>query len=196
MRKIFRYSIVIIIIALVVMIWQKAPQSAISMTIALLIAVTAVTFLHKTPDNDLLSAAKIRDVDPGHIQDLISAGASLKSRDVDGRTPLILAASRTASIQALSILIDSGSELEARDNDGNTALITAAMLNPESGIINALLKSGANVNAMNDDGNTALMMSAMFSNNPETLRLLIDAGANVKARNTAGICRSTDGFGC
>ena len=109
MRKLLQWLILILALLIAVLIWQKAPQSAISMTIAILIAVTAVTFLHKAPDNELLSAVKKRDTDPEYIQELISGGANINFRDNDGRTPLITAASRTSSIHALSILIDSGS---------------------------------------------------------------------------------------
>ena len=123
MRKICRYLIAILVTAIAVMIWQQAPQSAISMAVAFLIAVTAIMILYKTPDDELQSAVKRRDVPLDDIRSILRSGASLKSRDKDGRTPLILAASRSPSIEIVSYLIDSGSDIEARDNDGNTPLI-------------------------------------------------------------------------
>ena len=53
MRKVFRYATILLLVALIILIWQKAPQSVISMTIALLIAASAMSFLHKTPDAEL-----------------------------------------------------------------------------------------------------------------------------------------------
>ncbi|MBQ3398677.1 MAG: hypothetical protein IJG51_07305, partial [Synergistaceae bacterium] len=85
MRKLLQNLIFLLIITLIVLIWQKAPQSSISMTIAILIAVSAITFLHKTPDAELQSAVKKRDASFELIQELVKAGASLKSRDKDGR---------------------------------------------------------------------------------------------------------------
>ncbi|MBQ6969517.1 MAG: ankyrin repeat domain-containing protein, partial [Synergistaceae bacterium] len=157
MKKFLQYFTILLVIALAVMIWQKAPRNIISFTILLIIASTAAVMLHKTHDTELFSALKKRDADFEHVRDLVKAGASLKKRDKDGRTPLIIAASRTSSLQILSFLIDSGSEIEARDNDGNTPLIATAMMNPEAPALNVLIKSGANVNAVNDKGNTPLM---------------------------------------
>ncbi|MBQ6113196.1 MAG: ankyrin repeat domain-containing protein, partial [Synergistaceae bacterium] len=179
MRKILQNVTILLVLVLALLIWKNAPRNIISFTIVIIIASTAAMLLYKAPDTDLLSLLKKRDAKFDHIRDLVKAGASLKKRDKDGRTPLIIAASRTSSIQILSFLIDSGSEIEARDNDGNTPLIAAAMMNPEAPVLNVLIKSGANVNAVNDKGNTPLMMSAMFNNNPEILRMLIDNGADV-----------------
>ncbi len=75
------------------------------------------------------------------------------NENVEGRTPLMLAAFRGDTAAVLNLL-EGGAEVNARDKDGDTALMFAAFRG-HALIVALLLQYGANVHARARNGWTA-----------------------------------------
>ncbi len=73
--------------------------------------------------------------------------------NVEGRTPLMLAAFRGDAAAVLNLL-EAGAEVNARDRDGDTALMFAAFRG-HALVVGLLLQYGANVRARARNGWTA-----------------------------------------
>jgi ankyrin repeat protein len=74
----------------------------------------------------------------------IEHGADVKAADVEGRTPLLLAAnSDFLTLDTVKLLIDHGADVNAKNMYGQTPLY-AAKLHGNTPIVDLLLKSGAN----------------------------------------------------
>jgi len=85
------------------------------------------------------------------VADLLAAGAHADAQNVYGKTPLFMAASKTA----VDLLLDEGADIEHRDRLGNTALIAAAMPpNWKPHAMMALLERGADPQATNSAGHS------------------------------------------
>src|SRR5207244_10205152 len=121
----------------------------------------------------------------GHTQiaeQLLAAGAEFNSRDVEGRTALLLASMSTlAQDELVKLLLAKGADVNAVDNKGNTALMLAANAG-EFQIVGSLIDGGANVNAKNKEGWTALRFARESKRPGETsraeiLKRLTKAGA-------------------
>lgn len=125
------------------------------------------------------------------VESLLDSGADIESRNEDGSTPLIWAAS-FAQADVLKLLLSRGAMLNVRDKSGNTPLTAAACqcavatMNSADEVIKILLDTGADVNARNHDGDTALMMASGMTGDASILKLLLDHGADLRARNKDG----------
>ncbi|WP_460201825.1 ankyrin repeat domain-containing protein [Scytonema sp. NUACC21] len=71
------------------------------------------------------TATEVRDETGEIAKMLIAAGADINAKDINGRTPLILAA-EFCNAEVAAILIQAGADINAKDNDGNTALMYAS----------------------------------------------------------------------
>ncbi len=87
------------------------------------------------------------------IEKLISRGAEVNCKDINGNTPLHFAASSSKEVVAL--LIAKGAEVNARENDQSTPLHNAAGMG-RAEIVKLLLAAGADINARNKKGWTPL----------------------------------------
>lgn len=131
---------------------------------------------------------------------LLSLGADPNSRDIQGRTPLLVAAS-TEGPAVIRALIEAGADPRALSNDGTSALHAAAVSGvPEA--IPILADAGVDPNGLNDDGVVPLQLVVTPSESnrwwlpwgneaapsPTALRAaaLLTAGANPNARNPEG----------
>lgn len=88
------------------------------------------------------------------ISVLVRAGAELEARDVDGCTPLLLAA-RFEAPEAAAALLAAGAKVDAADNEGRTGLHWAA----DKGLLRTaklLLEHGASRTAKDKAGRTPL----------------------------------------
>lgn len=116
----------------------------------------------------LLKHAKEKDFDKSFLE----------SRDEEGNTALMLAASKR-EIQVMELLIKAGANIEACDDKGNTLFILAA-LTGELGVMHTLLNAKANVEAQNKKGGTPLIW-AVTSGQIGAIEMLISHGAQVDA---------------
>lgn len=89
---------------------------------------------------------------------LLQAGADIAARDLNGETPLHLAAGfRNAA--AVAALLEAGADVHATTRRGDTPLHDAAR-NGSAEIVNALLEAGADVHATSRGGYTPLHAAA------------------------------------
>lgn len=114
---------------------------------------------------------------------LLEAGADANAAPAG--EPVIMTASRTGSLEAVTALLARGANINATDTSkGQTALMWAAAENHEP-VIGALLARGADVRARSAAGFTALMFAAR-QGHLGPARRLVDAGADVNDRTPDG----------
>lgn len=113
---------------------------------------------------------------------LVGAGADVNATDHGGRTPLMEAARRSASI--VKLLLGADADANVADQNGCTPLMEAATMgNVES--VELLLDAGADINATDQAGHTPLMDAAR-GGSAEVVKLLLDAGAEADAVDPLG----------
>ena len=129
----------------------------------------------------LLEVSKTRDT--AQVQKLLGEGADPNTKDKNGWTPLIWAASfgRTDSVH---VLLEKSADVNAKDKIGWTALMSAASKGHTDTVL-ALVKNGADVNAKDKNGWTALI-GAADSGHTDTVRALLKNGAEVNAKDNNG----------
>ncbi|WP_053332772.1 ankyrin repeat domain-containing protein [Candidatus Jidaibacter acanthamoebae] len=124
--------------------------------------------------NSLVSVA-IEKGDLKLLEFLISKEADLNVVNADGKTPLMIAASKRSE-EILRMLLENGAEIDKR-NDRNsdrykwTALMYAVNIGYSKGV-KILIENGADVNKKDNDGWTALMLAAS-SNDKEMVKHLL-----------------------
>jgi len=99
---------------------------------------------------------------------LASGSQDVNKKDVDGRTPLLLAADHSSFVpdDVMESLISKGAMIDAIDSEGNTALILSAKQGNMSGV-EYMLKKGAAVNQKNAKGETALSLAKKIHENKQ-----------------------------
>ncbi len=107
-------------------------------------------------------------------------GASIESRDNNGKTPLYRALNNR---EVSALLLDRYSaNIHNKDHNGNTPLHDAA----ERGNLQALallLERGADIENRNSNGSTPLQLAGVF-NNREAIKLLLDSSADISSRDS------------
>lgn len=106
---------------------------------------------------------------------LIEAGASVNSRDCDGRT-LLHCAARNPYKEAAESLLSNGADVNAKDNTGCTPLMMAAAYNSNAAIAELLLEKGADLYAQDNQGWNALDHARLLNRNPLIQDILIGRG--------------------
>lgn len=126
------------------------------------------------------------------VQALLTRGADVHARRVDGRTPLMCAARRVRSenSEIAEVLLDYGSNLEAMDVLYKTPLMHAILRNNHN-IIDIFLRRGANLMARTLVGSTPLHFAcrnndAQYKSLTILLRFLCERGQDVNTRDDLG----------
>lgn len=99
------------------------------------------------------------------VEGALADNANVKSRDVYGRTPLILviAEGELNRIEITERLLCAGADVNAQNRNGKTALIEAAMKD-DIKAVQLLVQHGADVHKMDKNGNTALKIAVGHGN--------------------------------
>ena len=113
---------------------------------------------------------------------LIQEKANPNTPDLNGHTPLHLAAGRSSALTQQ--LLAAGASPHIRTPNGNTPLHSAAV-SARSDSAERLLHAGADPNSRTKSGQTPLHFAAN-GRSPETVGRLIEAGADPSARNDLG----------
>lgn len=113
---------------------------------------------------------------------LLSNGAEIDAKTIEGRTTLYLAAMQPAGASIVQLLLEAGADPNARTITGVTPLFPAVTASLES--VRLLLAKGADPNARTETGATALMGAAFQS--PRSVELLVSKGVDVNARTKRG----------
>lgn len=130
-------------------------------------------------DIEWWKTAQIEDV-----QAEIAKGASVKERNKEGQTPLIIAAFQTPYPEVIKTLVDLGANVNERDyRYGHTPLMSAVGSNTNPEIIKTLVALGADINEVYNYGYTPLMYAAEDNENPEIIKILVNLGASVDERD-------------
>jgi ankyrin repeat protein len=155
----------------------------------------------RSDDPPLIDALMRNDM--AKAKGLIEQGADVNSRDKNGWTPLMYAASYAKpATEILQFLLAKGADVNARNKQGQTALMIAAA-GRKGEAVKALLAKGADINAKDDDGSTALILSlgelpnlppdapdAMVEGLDKEVTTivqdLLDKGADVNVKNKKG----------
>lgn len=108
--------------------------------------------------------------------------SSLEDQNVDGQTPLHVAAAKGTS-RILSAFLKAGANVEALDNHGKAPVhwTIHSVTDKDDAIrkIKALQKHGANINSRRGDG-LSPVHAAVHMNSPDAVEVLADAGANLE----------------
>ena len=115
---------------------------------------------------------------------LLSRGADVNARAVNGSTPLFYAAEADRA-EALRLLLDHGADPNIPGRSGLRPLAAAAYNGSEESV-ERLLKQGADPNALDDDGKGAVVYAAGRGYAP-IVALLIAAGVDVNRRYGHGL---------
>ena len=120
---------------------------------------------------------------------LISYGADVNAKDVQGRTAFLEECLHSQRDNVMDVLLKNGADINAADNCHVTALHIFAGRGYGEDIIPELVKKGAKVDAQDWLGNTPLHVAAgengleFTHGHQEAVRKLLDCGASVEVRN-------------
>ena len=113
---------------------------------------------------------------------LLTAGADVSAANVEGATPMLLAA-MNGNAAIIGKLLEAGADPNAPLTlNGDTALMLAARTGKNDAVA-TLLDSGADANALETWGGTTALMWAVEENHLDTVKMLLDRGADVNARS-------------
>ncbi|TQV68128.1 ankyrin repeat domain-containing protein [Exilibacterium tricleocarpae] len=132
-----------------------------------------------TREQRLLKAA--REGDLRTIERALELGVDVNTKDELQRSPLLLAARHTGSVDLVRHLQARGGEIDSADAGGRTPLSHAAA-NGSLALIKYLAAAGVRIDHPDKRGRTPLHYAAT-NNHPDTAAALIAAGADVNARD-------------
>ena len=132
-------------------------------------------------DKTLLTA--VRDGELGRVQQLISEGAKLDDRAIDGSSALLLATSANR-IDIARALIEAGANVNQKNLIQDSPYLLAGA-SGRNEILKLALAHGADLKSTNRYGGTALI-PACERGHVETVRLLIAAGVDMDHVNRLG----------
>lgn len=118
--------------------------------------------------------------DAAKVALLLSKGAAVDAKTVEGRTPLYVAATLAAGIPSMQLLLEAGANPNADTLVGATPLFPA--VNSSAEMTKILLDKGANPNHVTKSGATPIL----FTRDAAVVELLIARGADVRARSKIG----------
>jgi len=162
-----------------------------------------VDFQNKSGESALMAAAGIRGTYSSTSADrdkvieiLVAGGGDINTSDINGNTPLIMAA-EYGRVDLARLLLEHGANLALRNKSGQTALMMAAFPSSQphinenkAKIINLLAINKSDTNVKDGEGNTLLISAARYGwyiNTADTIvKALLSAGAEVNARNNNG----------
>ncbi len=134
---------------------------------------------HSAPIHDA-----VRDGDTAKLEQLLSEGANVNSKDAMVGTPLHIAA-MTGRADAAKMLLDHGARANMTGGMANqTPLQIAVMTNAD--IVEMLLENGADASKTDLEGNTPLHLAA-GAGNLEVVKSLLEHGSDLLATNSSGI---------
>lgn len=119
------------------------------------------------------------------VSRLLKMGANPNARDLDGNTPLMIAAADCRDTEIIELLIDAGANVNARNEDFMTPLM-ASVINKNPEVVELVIEAGADINAQDEDGETALFYAAADAVNPAVIDVLLEAGADATIVNERG----------
>jgi ankyrin repeat protein len=157
----------------------------------------------------------VRVDDGGAVRNLLARGFDPNTRDVNGRTGLLIAVQESSSKVTKILIDDSKTDVEARNSKDESPLMLAALKGQQE-LVARLIERGADINkpgwtplhyaatgghvaiirqlldqyafidAQSPNGTTPLMMAAMYGSEA-AVKLLLDEGADPLMKNQLGM---------
>ncbi len=118
------------------------------------------------------------------VEYLISKGADVNGRNINGLRPLHIAALKSRT-RIAGILIGKGADVNIQDNEGKTPLHDAVLTDRRE-MIELLISKGAGLTILDAGGRTPLFYSRTII----TASILITAGSNPKIKDYKGMSSS------
>jgi ankyrin repeat protein len=116
---------------------------------------------------------------------LLERGAKVDSRDQEGRTPLIIAASN-GQTEVAELLLQKGADPLAEESAYHDTAIYIAAMHGHLGVVRLMLSKGVGVNVQNTHtGETPLWVAAM-DNRTDVMEFLLSNGADPNIANHDG----------
>lgn len=116
-------------------------------------------------------------------KELLSKGADINAKSVEGQSPLHYAATRS-DVELARILIENGANIEARNNNGETPLYTAIRYGSER-VALYLIEKGADVKASIPEGYSVLTKAA-GRKNLDLIKSILAKGADPEVADGQG----------
>ncbi|KAF6238464.1 hypothetical protein HO173_003431 [Letharia columbiana] len=107
-------------------------------------------------------------------------GLEIDSKEVFGRTPLLLAA-QWGHEDVVRLLIEKGADIDSKDRRGRTSLSEAAGEGRED-MVRLLIEKGADIDSKDHGGQTSLSEAA-GERREDMVRLLIEKGADIDSKD-------------
>ena len=117
------------------------------------------------------------------IENILSLGIDVNSKDCLGRTPLIVAAA-SGKMEAVNFLLEKGADPFLTTNTGRN-LLHAAVEGGNVLIVETALSNNIDINSKDDDGVTSLMIAAS-KNNLQVVEYLFCKGADPLLKTKLG----------
>ncbi|GAB1604566.1 uncharacterized protein LOC115222487 [Argonauta hians] len=114
---------------------------------------------------------------------LLARGAFVDHRDLDGATPLLVAAHEGRE-EACELLLEWDADVDAADTAGRTPLLAAAAAG-HAGVVRQLLYWNAAVDAIDGEGRTVLSVAAA-QGDADVVGLLLERGLDEMHKDNAG----------
>lgn len=119
---------------------------------------------------------------PAACRALLKYGADVNAADIDGTTPLMIAA-MDGCTETLSVLLESGANIRATDTQGRTALMLAVMSPEAKADISLSHVSPASATKVKPH---VIRSMSQYPDVAGTVKLLLKAGANVQIKDKHG----------
>lgn len=150
---------------------SKIEKATYLYTISIYFLDSSMQTYYHSLEEKLLAASGFNEI--GIVQQLLEQGVPQSAVNIDGYTPLLLAAKRK-NIKVLLLLIQYGGKVNAVNKQGETALMFCAQREILAGV-KALLNSGAkeSINWQNSEGYTALGLACKNKRDLETVQVLL-----------------------
>lgn len=118
---------------------------------------------------------------------LLNHGASLRSRNSQGNTPLLMAA-LSGRLETIKLFVSHGASVHVRDKQGLSPIMMAAMRSDSETLVvlRWLVAHGASVRGVDKQGDTPLHLCALMHHSPQVIRELVHMGVNKNARDNRG----------
>ena len=141
---------------------------------------------NRSCDKLLRHAASCADCQEVHRL-IVEEGADVDCTDVNGATPLILAAQR-GHLKAVELLLYHHASVDAREHAavGGAAPVTYAVTNNHLQVVEALCNAGCDLGVRDATNGFSLLHVAARLNRVAAGALLVAKGADVHARDTYG----------
>ena len=118
------------------------------------------------------------------VEVLICAGADIETKNVEGRSPLLLA-SVSGELTTVQMLVEAGADVRATDTEGYTCLIFAAYDGHTDTVRYLVSLPEVDLNHQ-DNRNFTALHDAVEEKHADVVEVLIDAGADIETKNVDG----------